>query len=178
MALHSSICCCGERPSTVSVSTPAPTCCLSPPMRFMKNSSRFDPTIARNFSRSRRGVRESFASFSTLLLNSNQVNSRLRYKFDSERSAISFPSLASDLASASSPSISSECSVLMATFTLAPGRSPESSAIFKCFIELFALPVGFKIRLRLAQMSIFYVGQVTVGGCLLVDKNSHFSSGL
>ena len=34
-----SICCCGVRPSTVSSRTRRPTCCLRPPMRFMKNSS-------------------------------------------------------------------------------------------------------------------------------------------
>ena len=39
----------GLRPSTVSSFTPAPTCCFRPPMRFMKNSSRLLPTIARNF---------------------------------------------------------------------------------------------------------------------------------
>ncbi len=40
---------------------PAPSCCFRPPILFMKNSSRFDPTMERNFTRSRRGVLESLS---------------------------------------------------------------------------------------------------------------------
>ncbi len=77
-ALASAICCSGVRPSTVSFDTPAPRCCLRPPMRFMKNSSRFDATIATNLSRSSSGTRSSSASLSTRRLNASQVSSRLR----------------------------------------------------------------------------------------------------
>src|SRR5262245_6199719 len=45
--------------------------------RTMKNSSRFDPAIAANFTRSRSGVRGSAASSSTRSLNANQESSRL-----------------------------------------------------------------------------------------------------
>ena len=47
-------------------------------MRFMKNSSRFAATMARNFTRSSSGVRSSSASCSTRLLKASQVSSRLR----------------------------------------------------------------------------------------------------
>ena len=43
----------------------------------MKNSSRFDAKIARNFTRSRSGLFASSASSSTRALNSSQLNSRL-----------------------------------------------------------------------------------------------------
>ena len=49
----------GVRPSGVSSVTPASICCLSPPTRFMKNSSMFWVKMARNFTRSRRGFRSS-----------------------------------------------------------------------------------------------------------------------
>jgi hypothetical protein len=45
-------------------------------IRFMKNSSRFDGEIARNFTRSSNGVRSSSASCSTRRLNSSQLRSR------------------------------------------------------------------------------------------------------
>jgi len=44
-------------------------------IRFMKNSSRFDEKMARNFTRSSRGVRTSSASASTRRLNSIQLKS-------------------------------------------------------------------------------------------------------
>ena len=47
-------------------------------MRFMKNSSRLEAVIARNFTRSSSGVRSSSASWSTRLLKASQVSSRLR----------------------------------------------------------------------------------------------------
>ena len=78
-AEHSAICCWGVRPSTVNSGTPAAVCSFKPPMRFMKNSSRFEPTIARNLTRSRSGFRSSSASASTRRLNASQVSSRLRY---------------------------------------------------------------------------------------------------
>src|SRR5438132_7478488 len=56
-------------------------------MRFMKNSSRFEPTIARNLTRSRSGFRSSSASASTRRLNASQVSSRLRYSPELLRSA-------------------------------------------------------------------------------------------
>ena len=56
---------------------PAWTFCSSPPTRTMKNSSRFDEKIARNFSRSMNGTRLSCASSSTRRLNSSHDNSRL-----------------------------------------------------------------------------------------------------
>src|SRR5262249_48801430 len=45
-------------------------------MRFMKNSSRFDVKMARNFTRSSKGVRSSRASASTRWLKSSQLRSR------------------------------------------------------------------------------------------------------
>ena len=45
-------------------------------IRFMKNSSRLDEKIARNFTRSSSGVRSSSASCSTRRLNSSQLRSR------------------------------------------------------------------------------------------------------
>ena len=52
-------------------------CSRSPATRTMKNSSRFDAKIARNFTRSKSGLFASSASSSTRALNSNQLNSRL-----------------------------------------------------------------------------------------------------
>ncbi len=52
--------------------------CLSPATRIMKNSSRFDETIARNFIRSISGTSADEPSPSTRWLNSSQLNSRLR----------------------------------------------------------------------------------------------------
>src|ERR1043166_792381 len=52
--------------------------CCSPPTRTMKNSSRFEPVIARNFRRSMSGTAGSIASCSTRRLNSSQLNSRLK----------------------------------------------------------------------------------------------------
>lgn len=62
-----------------SLLTLAPTCCLRPPILFIKNSSRLAPTIARKKNRSRRGFLSSWPSCKTRLLNSSQVSSRLRY---------------------------------------------------------------------------------------------------
>jgi len=59
----------GVWPSAESVSSPMRTRSFRPPMRFMKNSSMFEPTIAVNFTRSSKGVRSSSASASTRLLN-------------------------------------------------------------------------------------------------------------
>jgi hypothetical protein len=44
----------------------------------MKNSSRFELTMARNFTRSKSGTSSESASESTRSLNSSQLNSRLR----------------------------------------------------------------------------------------------------
>ena len=55
-------------------------------MRFMKNSSRLDPVMARNFTRSSSGVRLSAASLSTRLLKRSQVSSRLKYSCGEDRS--------------------------------------------------------------------------------------------
>src|SRR5215208_5158876 len=52
-------------------------CSRSPATRTMKNSSKFDAKIARNFTRSKSGLFASSASSSTRALNSNQLNSRL-----------------------------------------------------------------------------------------------------
>jgi len=50
---------------------------LEPATRIMKNSSRFEATIDRNFRRSSRGTEGSRASSRTRLLNSSQDSSRL-----------------------------------------------------------------------------------------------------
>src|SRR5438874_9531787 len=56
---------------------PACIFCCSPPTRTMKNSSRLDSKMARNFTRSRSGTLGSWASSSTRRLNSSQDSSRL-----------------------------------------------------------------------------------------------------
>src|SRR4029453_13975320 len=60
--------------------TPAATCCLRPATRTMKNSARFELTIDRNFTRSRRGFWSSWASSSTRRKNARRLSSRLRYR--------------------------------------------------------------------------------------------------
>ena len=55
-------------------------------MRFMKNSSRLEPKIARNLTRSSSGVRWSRASASTRRLNSSQLNSQSIHTVESEES--------------------------------------------------------------------------------------------
>jgi hypothetical protein len=60
--------------------TPAATCCLRPATRTMKNSARFELTIDRNLTRSRRGFRSSWASSSTRRKNARRLSSRLRYR--------------------------------------------------------------------------------------------------
>ena len=54
------------------------TCCFRPPIRFMKNSSRFEPKMETNLSRSRSGFEGSRASARTRSLKSSQESSRLR----------------------------------------------------------------------------------------------------
>ena len=57
------------------------SCCLRPATRTMKNSSRFDATMATNFSRSARGTLGSRASSSTRSLNPSHESSRLMNSF-------------------------------------------------------------------------------------------------
>ena len=53
-------------------------CSRTPATRTMKNSSKLELNIARNFSRSRSGLEQFSASSRTLKLNSSQLSSRLR----------------------------------------------------------------------------------------------------
>ena len=64
---------------------PACTFCCRPPTRTMKNSSRFELKMARNFSRSSSGTVGSWASSRTRRLNSSQLSSRLMYRDGSSR---------------------------------------------------------------------------------------------
>ncbi len=74
----SSHCWLGVRPSGVVSVTPASICCLSPPTRFMKNSSVFFVKNARNRSRSSGGFRSSIPSWSTRSWKASSESSRLR----------------------------------------------------------------------------------------------------
>src|SRR6185437_14788463 len=58
-----------------------------PPTRFMKNSSIFEPVMARNLTRSSSGLYSASASLKTRRLNSSQVSSRFRYSDGSSSSA-------------------------------------------------------------------------------------------
>jgi len=57
--------------------TPAWTCFLKPATRTIKNSSKFEPRIARNFTLSNNGLDWSWASSRTRRWNSSRLNSRL-----------------------------------------------------------------------------------------------------
>ena len=67
----------GERPSGPVVGSPARIRRFSSATLTMKNSSRFELKIARNFTRSSSGTEESWASSRTRRLNSSQEISRL-----------------------------------------------------------------------------------------------------
>ena len=56
------------------------SCCRYPATRISMNSSRLLAVIARNLTRSRRGLVRSSASSSTRKLNRNQLSSRLKYR--------------------------------------------------------------------------------------------------
>ena len=83
---HTAICSAGVSPSIVLSRTPAASCCLRPPIRFIWNSSRLLPVIARYLTRSSSGVFESAAMLNTRPLNASHVSSRLRYSALSSRS--------------------------------------------------------------------------------------------
>ena len=76
--LMAASCSLGVMPAGSGVVIPCSTSTCSPPTRTMKNSSRFDAVIARNFSRSSSGSDSSSASSSTRWLNSSQLSSRLK----------------------------------------------------------------------------------------------------
>ena len=67
----------GVRPAKSARLNPARSWSLIEPTRIMKNSSRLELKMLRNFRRSRSGTCGSRASSSTRALNSSQVNSRL-----------------------------------------------------------------------------------------------------
>ena len=68
-----------DRPSALRSVTEASSCSCRPETRIMKNSSRFEWKIARNFRRSSRGQLGSSASSSTRPLNASHEISRLKY---------------------------------------------------------------------------------------------------
>ena len=70
-------CSAGVSPEGSHLVTPSRHRACRPPTRTMKNSSRFEPVMARNLSRSRRGSAASCAHCSTRSLNSSQLSSRL-----------------------------------------------------------------------------------------------------
>jgi len=85
-ARQAASCSAGVIPSVDSSVTPASTCWRSPATRTMKNSPRFEPRIARNLTRSRRGLRGSRASSSTRSWNLSRLSSRLTNRCGSSRS--------------------------------------------------------------------------------------------
>jgi hypothetical protein len=72
-------CCSVFNPSGPTSSAPALIFFSVVDTRIMKNSSRFDAVIARNFTRSSSGWLQSRAWSSTRSLNSSQLSSRLMY---------------------------------------------------------------------------------------------------
>ncbi len=74
-----------ESPSALRSVTDASSCSCSPETRIMKNSSRLEWKIARNFNRSSSGQDGSSASSSTRRLNASQEISRLKYRAWSSR---------------------------------------------------------------------------------------------
>ena len=70
-------CCLGVMPSGLHSSTLLSTCRLRPATRTMKNSSRFELTMERNFTRSSKGLCWSWAYSSTRLWNTSRLSSRL-----------------------------------------------------------------------------------------------------
>src|SRR5215207_7260623 len=64
----------------------ASTCLRMPDTRTMKNSSMFEPKMARNFRRSSSGLRSSCASSRTRRWNSSRLSSRLMYRDGEDRS--------------------------------------------------------------------------------------------
>ena len=67
----------GLSPSALVSTTAASSCSCRPDTRIMKNSSRFEPKMARNFTRSSSGHRGFKASSSTRSLNASHDSSRL-----------------------------------------------------------------------------------------------------
>ena len=67
----------GVKPSIPRPAAPLSICCFSPATRTSKNSSRLEPVMQKNLSRSSRGLAGSRASLRTRWLNSSQLNSRL-----------------------------------------------------------------------------------------------------
>src|SRR5207245_5543863 len=73
----------GSMPSAGVSLTPPSSCCLRPATRTMKNSSRFEATMVKNFSRSNSGSCASQASSSTRRLKLSHDSSRLMNSFGS-----------------------------------------------------------------------------------------------
>ena len=71
-------CSCGVSPSGGTSMMVRCVCACSPATRTMKNSSRLEKTMPRNFSRSKSGTSGDPASASTRALNSIQESSRFR----------------------------------------------------------------------------------------------------
>src|SRR4030067_497189 len=80
------ICSAGVSPSGGRSTTPAATCFFKPATRIMKNSSRLEPTMARDFTRSSSGLLSSWASSNTRRWNSSMLSSRLMKSLGSFRS--------------------------------------------------------------------------------------------
>ena len=73
-------CSSGVEPSGVAGPTPASRCSCRPATRTWKNSSRFDPKIARNLTPLEEPLRGSSARASTRSLKSSHESSRFRYR--------------------------------------------------------------------------------------------------
>ena len=73
------------RPSTLASWMPLAACPCRPATLTMKNSSKLELTIERNFTLSRRGFSGSCACSRTLFWNSNKLSSRLKYNSGDSR---------------------------------------------------------------------------------------------
>src|SRR3990172_7765972 len=80
------ICSAGVSPSGGRPTTPTATCFFKPVTRVMKISSRLEPTMARNFTRSSSGLLSSWASSNTRRWNSSMLSSRLMKSLGSSSS--------------------------------------------------------------------------------------------
>src|SRR5262245_55620108 len=78
----------GDRPSAAARWSPAQMRCFRSATRTMKNSSRLELKMDRNFTRSRSGTVGSCASSRTRRLNSNHDSSRLIIRSDMSSSAL------------------------------------------------------------------------------------------
>src|SRR3990172_5138627 len=125
------ICSAGVSPSGGRSTTPAATCFFKPATRIMKNSSRLEPTMARNFTRSSSGLLSSWASSNTRRWNSSILSSRLMKSLGSFRSTWATSALG--LSEVFNSSIPGLLRLLFAGFA----RFPFAGLVFSGSAELY-----------------------------------------